>query len=181
MNSATVALMGLAWLIFAYVVYGKLIEKKLIKPDDSVRLPAHRLRDGVDFYPARPLVLFGHHFASIAGAGPILGPVIAVAAFGYGLPLIWILVGVVLVGAVHDYTTAMLSVRNDGKSIPDITGGLVGGHGAGAFPDLRVDHFDLRHRRVRHRGQEDPHRGSPGCDPCVWTHPPGHGLWMVVK
>lgn len=126
MNSALIASIGIGWLLLAYFVYGRFIERRLMRPDDSRKTPAHRLRDGVDFYPARPLVLFGHHFASIAGAGPILGPVIAVAAFGYGFSMLWILVGVVFVGAVHDYTTAMLSVRNDGKSIPDITGKMVG-------------------------------------------------------
>ena len=126
MNAAIIAAGGLLWLVAAYFLYGGLIERRLIKPDDKKPTPAHRLRDGVDYYPARPLVLFGHHFASIAGAGPIIGPVIAVAAFGYGPSLIWILVGVVVVGAVHDYTTAMLSVRMEGKTVPELTGGLVG-------------------------------------------------------
>ena len=126
MNSALVALVGLAWLILAYRFYGRFIEARLIGPDDSCPTPAHRLNDGVDFYPGKRVVVFGHHFASIAGAGPIIGPVIAAAAFGYGMSLLWILVGVVLIGAVHDYTTLMLSVRHDGLSIPEITRQVVG-------------------------------------------------------
>lgn len=126
MNSALVAIFGIIWLVVAYRLYGRYIERAVIKPDDTIETPAHRLNDGVDYAPARPIVLFGHHFASIAGAGPIVGPVIAAAAFGYGVSLIWILVGVVFVGAVHDYTTLMLSVRHDGRSIPDITQRVVG-------------------------------------------------------
>jgi carbon starvation protein len=127
MNSAAVALVGIAWLALVYHFYGRLIERKLVEPNDADETPAHRIRDGVDYYPARPLVLFGHHFASIAGAGPIIGPVLAAAAFGWGVSILWILVGVVLIGAVHDYTTLMVSVRYDGRSIPDVTRELVGG------------------------------------------------------
>jgi len=126
MNSAVIAVIGVAWLVLMYRLYGRLIARKVVRPDDARETPAHTMRDGVDYYPARPLVLFGHHFASIAGAGPIVGPVIAVAAFGFGATLLWILVGVVVIGAVHDYTTLMLSVRHEGKSIPDLTGRFVG-------------------------------------------------------
>jgi carbon starvation protein len=133
MNSAIVALVSLGWLLLAYRLYGRFIAKRLVGPDDSRPTPAHRLRDGIDYAPARPLVLFGHHFSSIAGAGPIVGPVLAASAFGFGPTAIWILVGVVLIGAVHDYTTLMLSARKDGRSIPDITGGLVGGRARALF------------------------------------------------
>jgi carbon starvation protein len=71
-------------------------------------------------------VLFGHHFASIAGAGPIIGPAMAVAYFGWGISLMWILLGVVVIGAVHDYTTLMLSLRHDGATVPFITGSVIG-------------------------------------------------------
>jgi carbon starvation protein len=126
MNSALIAVIGIGWLLLAYRLYGRFIASRVVKPDDSQTTPAHTMRDGVDYSPARPLVLFGHHFASIAGAGPIVGPVIAAAAFGFGASLLWILVGVVVIGAVHDYTTLMLSVRHEGKSIPDLTGRFVG-------------------------------------------------------
>lgn len=126
MNSGLVALLGIVWLALAYWIYGRVIERRLGRPDDSKPTPAHRLADGVDYAPAPPLVLFGHHFASIAGAGPIVGPVIAVAAFGWGLSLLWILIGVVLIGAVHDYTTLMLSIRHEGRSIPEITQSVLG-------------------------------------------------------
>lgn len=77
MNSALVAVVGLIWLSVSYRVYGRFVERAVGQPDDEVETPAHRLEDGVDYLPARPLVLFGHHFASIAGAGPIVGPVIS--------------------------------------------------------------------------------------------------------
>ena len=126
MNSAVVALVGIIWLVVAYRVYGRLIERRLVKPNDEVETPAYTLRDGVDYFPAKPLVLFGHHFASIAGAGPIIGPVMAASAFGWGGPALWILVGVVVIGAVHDYTTLIVSIRHEGRSIPDITRSVVG-------------------------------------------------------
>ena len=124
-NSAWIGFGAFAWLAVAYVIYGRFVEKKLFSISDRNPTPAHRLKDGVDFVPSKPLVLFGHHFASIAGAGPIIGPVMAVAYFGWGISLVWILVGVVFIGAVHDYTTLMLSLRHDGASVPFITGGLV--------------------------------------------------------
>ena len=126
MNSAVIALLGAIWLTVAYRLYGRLIERRLIKPSDERKTPAQKISDGVDYHPTKPFVLFGHHFSSIAGAGPIIGPVIAAHAFGFFPSLIWILLGVVFIGAVHDYTTLMVSVRNDGRSIPEITRSLVG-------------------------------------------------------
>lgn len=126
MNSAWIGLASFIWLAGAYFVYGRFIENKLFPITGKNPTPAHRKRDGVDFVPANPLVLFGHHFASIAGAGPIIGPAMAVAYFGWGFSLIWILFGVVLIGVVHDYTTLMLSLRHDGATVPFITGSVIG-------------------------------------------------------
>jgi carbon starvation protein len=118
-NSLLIAAIAVVWLILAYRWYGKRIERQLISPGDGVT-PANAQRDDVDYYPANRVVLFGHHFASIAGAGPILGPVLAVAYFGWGLTTLWILIGVVLIGAVHDYLALMVSVRHGGSSLPDV-------------------------------------------------------------
>lgn len=104
---------------FGYRFYGKLIEEKLIKPSNDPT-PATTMRDGVDFVPAKKPILFGHHFASIAGAGPIIGPIVALASFGWLAALGWIAIGNVFIGAVHDYLTLMLSVRNKGASVADI-------------------------------------------------------------
>jgi len=119
-NSSVLALIAIVWLFIAYKWYGSIIEKKLVEPNPDNPTPAVTMNDGVDFYPAKPMILFGHHFASIAGAGPILGPVAAVLAFGWGVSALWILIGVVFFGAVHDYTTLMISVRYQGRSIPDV-------------------------------------------------------------
>jgi len=104
---------------FGYRFYGRLIEKRLVGPGERPT-PAFSMEDGVDFVPARKSVLFGHHFASISGAGPIIGPVVALVSFGWLAALGWIMIGNVFIGAVHDYLTLMLSVRNGGASIADV-------------------------------------------------------------
>lgn len=121
MNGAVLLLLAAAWLVVAYVWYGKrTIQRRLMEPLDGEGTPAVVKNDGVDFCPAHPMVLFGHHFSSIAGAGPIVGPIMAAAAFGWGPALLWPLLGGVFIGAVHDYLALMLSVRHGGTSIPDI-------------------------------------------------------------
>ncbi len=121
MNSLIIVIISLIWLASGYKFYGKILKKKVINPDDKNKTPANTQKDGIDYYPARPVVLFGHHFSSIAGAGPIVGPIIATAAFGWGPIILWVLLGSVLLGGVHDYFSLMTSVRMNGKSIPDIT------------------------------------------------------------
>jgi len=113
-------------LYIGYRFYGGFIEKKLIGPDDKYPTPAITQGDGVDYTPARTSMLFGHHFSSIAGAGPIIGPLIGVTFFGWLVSSIWIVIGSIFIGAVHDYTSMMLSVRNKGKSIADIAGFSLG-------------------------------------------------------
>jgi len=107
-----------------YFTYGKSLQNKVVKADPNRPTPAHRLYDGVDYVPAHPLVLYGHHFASIAGAGPIVGPAIAMA-WGWLPGLIWVWFGNVFIGAVHDYLALMSSVRYDGKSVQWIAGRLM--------------------------------------------------------
>lgn len=120
MNSLTVCLGMLVFLIAGYRIYGKLIEDKVVKPDPKAKTPAHALRDNIDYCPAPKSFLFGHHFASIAGAAPIIGPLIAVAHFGWLAAAGWIALGSVFIGAVHDYLALMISVRNQGASIAEI-------------------------------------------------------------
>ena len=112
--------------MLGYRFYGRIIKRKLVRPDDSRPTPAHRLKDGVDYFPSRRLVLFGHHFSSIAGAGPILGPVLALSLFGWGVTALWILLGVVFIGAVHDYLSLHISVRHGGRSISDVARDVIG-------------------------------------------------------
>ncbi len=106
-------------LVCGYFLYGKRIERTLVL-EPHKKMPSEELRDGVDYVPTPTPVLLGHHFSSIAGAGPIVGPIIAAVAFGWLPTLIWIIVGSIFVGAVHDYTAALASVNNRGMSIGQI-------------------------------------------------------------
>jgi len=113
-------LLGLAALYLGYRFYGGLLERKIAEPDDSRPTPAHERFDGLDFVPANKWVLLGHHFASIAGAGPIIGPVLAASLFGWAPAFLWIVLGGIFMGAVHDYLTLVASVRERGASIVKI-------------------------------------------------------------
>lgn len=126
MNAAMLTLIMLVLLGIGYWLYGNLIERRCARPDASRQTPACALRDGVDYEPAPPLMLFGHHFTNISGAGPIVGPIIAVACFGWAATLGWILLGSILIGGVHDYLSLIVSCRHDGCSISDVAGRLVG-------------------------------------------------------
>lgn len=126
MNSFFVMAAVLVWFFLGYRYYGKWIEKNLVKPDDSTPTPAHVHKDGMDYSPARLEFLWGHHFSSIAGAGPIIGPILAVAWFGWGPAILWIAIGCIFIGAVHDYLALMMSVRHDGKGISEVAGQTMG-------------------------------------------------------
>lgn len=125
MNSALLAAVLLVLLYLGYRFYGRRVEREVVAPDDSASVPALAQRDGVDFEPARPVMLFGHHFTAISGAGPIIGPLLAVALFGWGATLAWILVGSILIGAVHDYLALMVSTRRQGRSIAQISEAVI--------------------------------------------------------
>ncbi len=125
MNTVIIAFVGLAWLVFAYQWYSRIIDRRLVKPDDTRPTPGKELNDNLDYVPTRPIVLFGHHFSSIAGAGPIVGPILAFSLFGWLPALLWILVGSVFIGAVHDYTSLMISIRSKGVSIVEIAGSSI--------------------------------------------------------
>ncbi len=122
-------LSALAVFWLAYWTYGRYVAR-LVGANDANKTPAHTQRDGTDFIPTKPAVLFGHHFASIAGAGPIVGPIVAAAAFGWFPALIWILIANPLMGSVHDYVTTMGSVRTQGKSMGAVIGRYVGARGS---------------------------------------------------
>ena len=125
----TIGILLFACMFFYFIGYrfyaGKL-DSELIQPNADQATPAVQQNDGVDFVPSKPLVLFGHNFASIAGAGPVIGPIIAMHHFGWVITLVWILLGNVFIGAVHDYLTLMVSVRNRGRSIADIAESTMG-------------------------------------------------------
>jgi len=107
-------------LVAAYHLYGGWVARQF-RLDDSRPTPAHEVNDGVDFVPTRPFYLFGQHFSAIAAAGPIAGPILACQAFGWLPCLLWIGLGVVLIGAVHDFTSLAASVRHGATSVAEIT------------------------------------------------------------
>ncbi len=115
MNGAVLLIIGIIFFIIAYRVYGRYLAR-LFEIDPGRETPANTLRDGIDYVPAKFPVLFGHHFASIAGAGPIVGPVLAVY-LGWGPVALWVLFGCVFIGAMHDFAALLSSVRNEGRSI----------------------------------------------------------------
>lgn len=126
---AVLAIVFLVWLVFGYFAYGRWIAKQF-NLDDSRETPANKVNDGEDFVPTKPFYLFGQHFSAIAAAGPIAGPIIACQAFGWLPCLIWIALGVVLIGAVHDFSTLASSVRHGATSIAEIAREKLG-NGAG--------------------------------------------------
>ncbi|MEO8256840.1 MAG: carbon starvation protein A [Acidobacteriota bacterium] len=119
MNALYVVVPSLCILAIAYRYYSAFIAAKVMSLDDSRVTPAHTKFDGHNYYPTRRWVLFGHHFAAITGAGPLIGPVLA-AQFGYAPGLLWIVGGVCLAGAVHDYISLWASVRRGGRSLAEI-------------------------------------------------------------
>lgn len=123
------AIVFLFWLVFGYFAYGRWIAKQF-KLDDGRETPANAVNDGEDFVPTKPFYLFGQHFSAIAAAGPIAGPILAAQAFGWLPCLLWIALGVVLIGAVHDFSSLASSVRHGAQSIAEITREKLG-NGAG--------------------------------------------------
>jgi carbon starvation protein len=112
--------------VAAYIFYGrKLLEQRVVKADPKRLTPAVEKFDGVDYVPANKYVLYGHHFASIAGSGPIVGPALAMA-YGWIMPLVWVLFGNVFIGAVHDYLAIMASVRHGGLTLMSISENIMG-------------------------------------------------------
>lgn len=111
--------------VLAYRFYGRFLARRVVELDDRHVTPAHRLEDGTNYYPANRYVLFGHHFAAIAGAGPLLGPVLA-AQFGFLPGFLWIVIGAVLAGAVQDFIILVASMRRNGRSLPEIAHDEIG-------------------------------------------------------
>ena len=126
MNTLLVSVVVLVWFYLGYRYYGGYIEKWIVKPDDSQPTPAHQLNDGVDYVPSKKRLLWGNHFASIAGAGPIIGPILAVSIFGWGYTLLWVALGAVFLGAVHDYLALMFSARNGGRGLAELAESVLG-------------------------------------------------------
>lgn len=125
MSLALLAITVLALLALGYRFYGGFVARQYAL-DDGRATPAQRLEDGVDFVPTRPFYLLGQHFSAIAAAGPIAGPILAAQQFGWLPALLWILLGVVFIGAVHDLSTLVASVRHDARSIAEVVRATLG-------------------------------------------------------
>jgi len=122
MSSIFVAALGILLFALGYRFYARFIEDKVWQLDKTKVTPAVLKNDGLDYVPASHWsVLFGHHFASIAGAGPIIGPVIACALFGWGPALLWIVFGSIFFGGIHDFSALILSIRNHGNTVAHVT------------------------------------------------------------
>ena len=125
MNAAIPTAIALVVYALGYLVYARWLAEKVyeLRPDHPT--PAHELEDGVDYVPTRPSVLFGHHYASIAGLAPMLGPAVAVI-WGWFPAMVWVVLGALFVGCVHDFSALVLSVRAQGKSIGAVAEKVIG-------------------------------------------------------
>jgi len=131
MSATILIVVAIICFVLGYIFYGKFVAKKL-GIDPNRETPAHTMRDNVDYVPAKAPVLLGHHFASIAGAAPIIGPIVA-AVFGWVPVFLWIIFGNIFIGAVHDFTSLIASVRHKGQSIGKIIEEQIGQKGKQLF------------------------------------------------
>ena len=124
MNSALLTIISLSLFFLGYKFYSKYIAEKIYDLDNNKKTPAHEFEDGVDYVPTNKHILFGHHFTSIAGAAPIIGPCIAVA-WGWLPAILWVVLGTIFMGAVHDFGALVLSLKEKGKSVADISSKVI--------------------------------------------------------
>jgi carbon starvation protein len=124
MNAALLAVIVISFYLLAYRYYSRFLSERVfgLRPDEPV--PARQFQDDVDFVPTRAHVLWGHHYTSIAGAAPIVGPALAVI-WGWLPALLWVVLGTILMGAVHDFSALVISLRNRGRSIGEIAGTVI--------------------------------------------------------
>ncbi len=125
MSPIAVCLVALTSLALGYRFYSKFLAEKLFALRDDEPMPAREHEDGVDFVPTKKEVLWGHHFSSIAGAAPILGPAMAIV-WGWAPALIWIVFGVIFMGATHDFGALVLSIRSGGQTVGNLTERYIG-------------------------------------------------------
>jgi len=124
MNGLLLAVIAFVLFFIAYKTYGSYLAKKVFVLDPNAKVPSKEFEDGVDFVPTRKEIIFGHHYTSIAGTGPIVGPAIGVI-WGWVPAIIWIVVGTIVAGAVHDIGALVVSMRNKGRTMGDLTGDIV--------------------------------------------------------
>jgi len=124
MNSLILVLLALSGYLLAYRFYGRFLGRRIFRLSADRLMPAHEFRDGVDFVPTKPNIIFGHHFTTIAGLGPIVGPAIGII-WGWLPAFLWVFLGSILMGAVHDFSTLVVSARNGGRSIGELTADII--------------------------------------------------------
>jgi carbon starvation protein len=124
LNTLFLAAIMLGGYFIAYFTYGKFLGKKIFKLAADNVCPSHELEDAIDFVPTNKHILFGHHFTSIAGLGPIVGPAVAVI-WGWGPAVLWVLFGSIFIGAVHDFGALVVSLRHQGRSIGDLSADII--------------------------------------------------------
>ncbi|MAG65958.1 MAG: carbon starvation protein A, partial [Pseudomonadales bacterium] len=125
MSAAILLLIGLVLMSLGYLIYSRFIAQRIYRLDPDFRTPAHEFEDGIDFVPTNRFVLWGHHFTSVAGAAPIVGPAIAVI-WGWLPAFLWVVMGTIFFAGVHDMGAIWASVRNKAKSVGSLTGDVVG-------------------------------------------------------
>jgi len=132
MSSMLLMLIGLAMFAFGYLVYSKYLARRTYRLDPAFKTPAHELNDGVDYVPTNKFILWGHHFTSVAGAAPIVGPAIAVI-WGWLPAFLWVTIGTVFFAGMHDFGALWASARNKGRSIGALSARYIGKRGANLF------------------------------------------------
>ena len=120
MGALLIMLVAFAGYIIMYQLYGKFIGNKIFAISGQAKVPSVEMEDGTDYVPTKKEIIFGHHFTSIAGTGPIVGPAIAII-WGWVPAMLWIFIGSIVMGAVHDFGSLIISMRNQGKSIAEYT------------------------------------------------------------
>src|SRR5690625_3662685 len=128
MQSLLMAVIGVAILLLGYFLYSKYLSKRVYQLSPDYETPAHKYRDGVDYVPANKWVLWGHHFTSVAGAAPIVGPAVAVI-WGWLPAFLWVTLGTVFFAGMHDMGALWASARHKGRSIGTLSGRYIGGSG----------------------------------------------------
>lgn len=124
MDTLLIAIGSCVGFLVAYHTYGRWLSRRVFGLDPAANVPSHELRDNIDFVPTKKEIIFGHHFTSIAGTGPIVGPAIAVF-WGWLPALLWVVCGAIFIGAVHDFGSLVVSLRNRGQTIGEIAGRLI--------------------------------------------------------
>ena len=124
MSSVIIVIVSFILFALGYTFYSKYLSSKIFGLDDTDTTPAHSQNDGVDFVPTKKHILFGHHFTSIAGAAPIIGPCIAVY-WGWLPAVLWVVLGAIFMGAVHDFGALAISLKEKGRSIADIASDVI--------------------------------------------------------